>query len=233
MPGSVKQKKIDEISQKVRDALQRSAWFEAERLAMKALMMARAEQDFERMAGVAPLLWESRRQRMSAAMRGVKIKIVSEPVTEDMKVERGCYLVQPPQVGSDARRLRLAAFTAEVPVIVLCREPLTRTKLVPVVAISPNSTLRVKVDPPAKSSAPDRAWFTAALQALGDAAIEALDPTLPVDRRIDSLVEDLDALPEHENLHLALEAACRQAHEESQAAAKSPPKSAAKSKIKS
>jgi hypothetical protein len=224
MPGSVKQKKIDEMAVKVRDAIKRSAWFEAERLALKSLMMARSENDFLRMTQIVPLLWEARRARLKAAVHGAKVKIVTDPITENMKITRGCYLVQPPQVGADARRLRLAALTAEVPVAVVCREPLTRAGQVPIVAISPSSTLRVKVAQPKKPNAPDLAWFTQALQALGDDAIDMLDPTLPPSRRVDALLEALDALPEHEELHHALEAASREAHEEQQRAPKPKPR---------
>ena len=51
---------------------------------------------------------------------------LDDGVTEDMELEPGCYLVRPPLVGADARRLRLAAFEREIPVTVICREPRTQ-----------------------------------------------------------------------------------------------------------
>jgi hypothetical protein len=119
--------------------------------------------------------------------------------------------VQPPQVGADARRLRVTAFEHGVAVAVLCREPLTQLKLTPVVAISPGSTVRAKVRPPKSADKPDLPWFIAALDALGVAAIESVDPTMPPSRRVDALLERLDALPEHEGLHHALQQACVEA----------------------
>lgn len=213
MTATAKQKRMEDLLAKAQDALRRSAWFEAERLSMKTLAMARQEQDFERMSQVVPPLWEARRQRSQLAMQGSRVTVIDAPINDESKIKPGCYLFQPPQVGLDARRLRLAALHQEVPVAVVCREPLTRTKLTPVVAISPNTTLRVKVQPPGRPKSPSMSWFAGALKALGDWAIESLDTTLPVIRQIDALLDFLDALPEHENLHLALEAACREAHD--------------------
>src|SRR4051812_11447875 len=111
MTGSAKQKRIDELTVKLRESLQRSSWFEAERLALKALTMARQEQDFQRMAEVVPSLQEARRMRFQEALQTGKVIVFDKPITDDIKIERGCYLVQPPHVGADARRLRLAALT--------------------------------------------------------------------------------------------------------------------------
>ncbi len=233
MAATAKQKKIDELLSKARESLRIEAWFEAERLAMKAMAMARQEQDFDRMARMVPALQECRRQRLQEAQSSGKVVVIDEPITEDMKIKKGCYVVQPPQVGLDARRLRMVALRAEVSVAVICREPLTQLKTTPIVAISPSRTLRVKVDPPTKPESPNMSWFSAALRSLGDWAIESMDTTMPVIRRIDALLEMLDALPEHENLHHALEAACREAHE-TDAREKAPPgmRPGAKTKIK-
>lgn len=213
MSASAKQKKIDDLLSRTQEGLKHGHWFEAERLALKALAMSRQEQDFDRMASAVPPLQEARRQRLQLALEVNKITVIDSPIHEEMKIKPGCYLVQPPQVGLDARRLRLAALNHDIPVAVICREPLSREKLTPVVAISPNTTVRVKVSAPARPNSPSMSWFVAALRALGDWAIESLDTTLPIIRRIDALLELLDALPEHENLHLALESACRTAYE--------------------
>src|SRR5688500_14534495 len=154
MSAPARQKKLDDALTKATEALARSAWFEAERLADKALMAARQENDFERMTRVIDTLLEARLQRMQLAMNVGTLAIVDSPIDEQMRITPGCYLVQPPQVGSEARRLRLAALVQEVPALVLCREPLTRSQEVPIVALSPGATLRVKVPPPEDAEQP-------------------------------------------------------------------------------
>jgi hypothetical protein len=211
MSDPVKLRKIDELMDKASESLVRTAYFEAERLALKALTMALEERDFERMARIVLPLQESRRLRLQQALDVGSITIVTDTVTEESKVKRGCYLVQPPQVGADARRIRMIGLRDEVPVAVLCREPLTRAKLCPIVAISPGYTVRVRIQGPARPNHPDMAWFTAALEALGDSAIESIDPAQEVERRIEGLLIRLDAVPEHERLHQALMATCREA----------------------
>ena len=88
------------------------------------------------------------------------------------------------------------------------------------------------MEPPAKLDAPDVAWFVSALEALGDWALESMDATLPVTRKIEALLEHIDALPEHENLHLALEAACREAHTAQSREKAAPAKGIGKSKVR-
>src|SRR5438552_3916184 len=148
MASSIKQKKIDELMNKASEALTRTQYFEAERLAHKALSMARQDNDFETMARIVMPLQESRRQRFQQALDVGLVTVVHDPITEDMKIKPGCYVIQPPQVGADARRLRLAGLVAEVPVAVLCREPVTQLKQVPIVAVSPGTTIRARVNPP-------------------------------------------------------------------------------------
>ncbi len=221
--------KVDELMSKAVQSLKGGALFEAERLAEKAFSMARQEQDFLSMARLCTKLMEIRQQRRDVALSVGRITIVDVPFDENVKVEQGCYLVQPPLVGSDARRLRLAAMMREIPVVVLCREPLTQTRLVPIVAISPGSTLRTKIPAMRDAANPDLDWFADAMEELGDTSLELLDPTLPVLKRIEILIDDLDALPEHGGIHEALKAACEEAHAQAQAPA---PKSSAKTKIK-
>ena len=182
------------------------------------------------MASAIPMLQEARMRRVQAAAAKKKVTVIDTAISEDIKIRPGCYVIQPPLVGADARRFRLIALGNEIPVLAVCREPLTKVKLTPVVAIGPGSTLRARVKPPAQADAPDLAWLLDAMQAVGDQAIQTMDMTLPLIRRIDLLIEYLDALPEHDDLHHALEAACRQMHEEISA---EPAKGAKASKSKS
>jgi hypothetical protein len=195
-------------------------------MAVKALSMARHDSDFRSMAAILPLLKQIRQCRLKQAQttgNGSKgrITMLRTPVTEDTKITRGCYVVSPPQVGADARRLRLAAFEAEVSIAVVCREPRTQSGLVPVVAISAGATVRVKIDPPDNDDKPSHEWLIGALNQLGEHAVASLDATMPAVRRVDALLERLDAVPENEGLHDALACACMDAANEPQSTKKS------------
>ena len=63
----------------------------------------------------------------------------------------------------------------------------------------------------------DLAWFVGAMEAIGDRAITELDPALTTLKRLDALVARLDAIPDHEGLHHALEEACQDAEREQKA----------------
>ena len=202
------------------EAMARAEWFEAERLALEALGRARRAMDFALMARICLPLQEARRNRLSLALdvgerRGVHVR--STTISEEAVPEPGCWLVTPPLVGADARRLRLAGLGHAVPLAVLCREPTTRAGRWPVVAVGP-VVIRVHIQPPpecpaaALDAVPPLAWFTAALEALGDVAIAAVAEELDATRRVDGLLERLDSHPDHEKLHQALAAACREAH---------------------
>ena len=158
---------VDEIMERAETALRRSQWFEAERLAHRAMEISRSKEDFGLLARVILPLQE-------------------------------------------ARRLRLAALRRESPVAVMCREPLSMLRLCPVVAIG-QMTIRARIDPPKNWDKPDHKWFGGAMEKLGDAAIEMLDTGLELDRQIDFLMAALDSVPDHEKLHQALEALCKQA----------------------
>lgn len=201
---------VQQMMERAQAALHRNQWFEAERMAQRALEMARAGRDFTLMARIALPLQEARRQRLQLAFDANNFRIVDEPFGEEVRVDPGCYLVQPPLVGADARRLRLAAFEQEVPVAVLCREPITKLKLCPIVTIG-QLTIRTKIDPPKHWDHPTLDWFVAALEALGDAGIETLDRGCDPIRLVDALLARLDATPDHEKLHQELAHACREA----------------------
>jgi hypothetical protein len=212
MPSATRSNKIVEQAARAGEALAAGKVFEAERHALKALMLARQDNDFQGMTKIIPGLMEARIKRLRDAMKGAKVSIVEGPVPEDIQPKKGCYLVQPPQVGADARRLRIAALERGVCVAVVCREPLTQLKLVPVVAISPGMTLRTCVEKPRNLDKPDLEWMSEAIEALGEFAVESLDPDMIPQRRVDALLERLDALPEHQGLHQALVQACLEAH---------------------
>ena len=204
--------KIDDLAARASEVLGAKGYFEAEHLAARALEMARTAQEFHRMAAVIPTLGQARMARLKQAMKGSKVTIPQAPFDETTVIQPGCYLFQPPQVGADARRFRLLAHKQQVAAAVLCREPVIRMGLVPMVAIAPGATVRCKVRPPANLERPGLEWFADAIEALGDAATE-IDPELDVEKRIDALMARLDAIPDHEGLHRCLERTCREAAE--------------------
>ncbi len=210
MNTSPRQEKVDEMRERAEAALRRSQWFEAERIAQKALELARREEDFGTLARIALPLQEARRQRIQQALGNKQLRLLETDISEEMPMTTGCYLVQPPSVGADARRLRLAALRREIAVAVICREPKTRTGLCPVVAIG-QFTVRARIRPPANWEKPDHAWFVHAMEALGDSAIDMLDTGMELDRQIDFLLGALDAVPDHEKLHQVLAAKCQEA----------------------
>ncbi|MDG2054120.1 MAG: hypothetical protein P8J86_05370 [Phycisphaerales bacterium] len=193
------------------EAAEQGRFFEAEREADKVLQVAREANDFELMNQAIDPLCAARMGRLAEAVDVGQVTINDRPVTEDLRVAPGAYLIQPPQVGMDGRRLRLACLEHEVPVLVICREPITQLKMCPVVLIAPGATMRTKIEPPVDLNAPDLAWMLNALSAIGDWAVSSLDETMPVERRINALCDRLYAVPEHEALHRALQAACQEA----------------------
>ncbi|MAD18623.1 MAG: hypothetical protein CMJ52_00145 [Planctomycetaceae bacterium] len=205
-------RRIESLLEKTETAMKRAAWFEAERHAVAALDLAIESTDHESAARACVPLQAARHQRAVAAIEAADghVDVLDSVPGEIESVEAGVYLVEPNGVGADARRLRIAALQLEVPVLVVCREPVNRMGLVTIVAIG-GSTVRARVEPPADLEQPDLAWTLAALERLGDEAIEGLDPGLSGPQRIDALRAALDSVTDHERLHHALAEALRDA----------------------
>lgn len=216
--------KIDRLMEKASEALEETRYFECERLCLDALEMAHGGEEYERMARIILPLQEARRQKRLAAVDAKKLFILEEPLAEGEALEPGCYLLQPPLVGADGRDLRERADREEVPVFVLVREPKTRAGLWPLVMIGP-VTVRARVKPPKNENRPDRAWFLAAGESLGDEAIAQVAPDLSVTQRVNELYDRLGTITEHEKLHQAMEEACRRAAAEADAPAEEKPSS--------
>ena len=219
---------IDRLMDRASLALAETRYFDAANDAAHALNRARRENDFERMARICLPLQEARRQiRQFAAEAATDaetpVVVVSHPGDLRGPLQPGCYLIQPPMIGADARVLRETAFKRRIAVSVLAREPLTRKGLWPIVGVGEVS-VRVQIEPPVPLERRDDhitkdgyegpvalAWFEAAGEALGDNAIAAFDENLHPHWKVDELMEALEACPEHEKLHQALASACREA----------------------
>ena len=214
MSASTRSRSLHGNIAKARQALADGRSFEAERIALETLEGARTCDDFAVMAEVVPVLKSARALRWEAALAvDGQIHILESKPDEETIVEPGCYLIEPPLVGADSKNLRLAAFAQEVPVLTVCREPLTDLKLRPIVAIG-RITVRARVLPSEDDARPDLDWYLAALNELGESAIDSLDTGALVTKQIDGLMDRLDSIPDHAGLHDALEALCRHAAED-------------------
>jgi hypothetical protein len=202
--------RVDVLMERASGALAKSKYFECERLAVEALGLAHAAHDYERMARILLPLQEARRNRRLAAIDVGRVTVLDEMPPEGECVGPGCYLLQPPLVGADGRELRERALAAEIPILVVAREPKTRLGLWPIVMIGP-VTVRDRVHPPKHENKADLAWFVAATEALGDTAIADVEPDLPAVERVVALLDRLHTVVDHEKLHQALMEACHEA----------------------
>lgn len=217
---------IDRLMERASVALQHTSYFEAEALCARALEKARRANDFERVARICLPLQEARRQIRDHAYDRGTVRLISAASDVSDPLEPGCYLLQPPLIGLDARTLWQLGLRRRIPLVALAREPLTRDGRWPIVAVSEVS-VRMKVAPPGPVERVESrmakddfradipvAWFVQVYEQLGDSAIASVDPREPAAWRVDDLLERLDALPFHEKLHQALAETARQAMRE-------------------
>ena len=147
-PPSAAASRADQAMEDASVALVERKYFLAERLCADALRTAIAADDYERAGRICMPLLEARRLKRQQAIDAGRIVIINEPVTEGMEIKAGCYIVCPPRVGAEARTIRQMADQAEVPVIVIAREPATRAGLCPVVAVGPITVRAFVPEPP-------------------------------------------------------------------------------------
>lgn len=218
---------IDALMDRASRALEATSYFEAWSLSRAAIGMAFDGSAFERAARICLPMQEASRQIRQIAMdvgveRGVVVRGSGR-----VGVEAGCVLFEPPAIGIDATRYRLRAMKDGVSVSVLCREPVPgrgpHAGKIPLVAVGEIS-VRAYVEPPVGSEPDPKhparlrladplpvAWYEAAGEALGDAAIASVRQDQPAAWRAADLLDRVDAFPEHEKLYQALAGACRDA----------------------
>lgn len=210
---SAAEERIDHLMEQATDALTGTRYFECERLALEAMTLAHSARDFDRMARIVMPLQEARRLRRQLACDVKKLnKLNAYDQIEKLLhggavIKPGVYLLEPPLVGADGHELRDRALAEGVAILVIVREPMTRASQWPVVQVGP-VTVRTRLAPPKKV---DVNWVVRAAEAVGDEALAMVDPTDMAEDRVDHLVELLAAVPDHEKLHQALAAACREA----------------------
>jgi len=210
MPGSSPTRAMDDLMERASVAMAAADYFEAEALCLRAMAKARAGRNFELMARVSMPLQESRRQRRHDAIDSGHVAVLRELPLGRGAMRAGCYLIEPPLIGLDARAVRELLTRRRVPALVLAREPMTAKGQWPIVGVGIGEprpvVVRAYVDPPEGS--PSAGLLLAAQERLGDAAIAKVGD-VPIDHRVDDLWEYLAAVPDHEKLAQAFEAACR------------------------
>jgi hypothetical protein len=207
---------IDETMEKASKALVETEYFAAEQHALKALRKALAARDWERLSRIALPLQEARRQRRHEATDSGAVFVMKTVPSSKEALAVGCYLLRPPLIAAEAKMVRLIADRQKVPTMILTREPTTKLGKWPVVAVGPDVSIRIQVDPPGgggdgAEAVPSVRWMLAAQEALGDAAIAKLRAQDPAAHRVEDLIDFLEAIPDHEKLHQKLADECRRA----------------------
>jgi hypothetical protein len=221
--ASANSRRIDQLMEKASRLLIDTDYFDAEAHCSRALALALAARDFERMSRICLPLQEARRQRRHEAVDAPGEYVISTIPAPGERISPGKYLLTPPLVGIHARQFRDAANRQKSPTLVLVREPTTRSGRWPIVGVGTGPrepfVVRVQVDVPpnlngangTQPHAPDATWFMATQELLGDAALLKSPRGVPADHHVEDLMDALEAVPEHEKLIQALAQACRDA----------------------
>ena len=196
MPRSTgRPKAVTELVKKADASIDKDDLSKADYYLEKAVRAQRSRRDWIDMAQLLEHLQEVRRMRRKAALASrAAVRLID---TEDAAAEpavKGRYLFQPPLVGADARQFWLAAADKGVPVAVICREPTTRLGEIPVVAIAPGATVRVRIEPPDDEAKPSAGWFRGAMDALNTESLNMDQPDLELAKRVDRLLALIDAV---------------------------------------
>jgi hypothetical protein len=201
---------IDVLLNKADKALTGTSYFECEELCIEAVERAMKHRHYDQVAQAVMPLMEARRQKRVAAIDSGCLSIIDGELPHPPDIKPGVYLVQPPRVGIDGKRLRDAADKERVPIVVLVREPTTQTKLVPVVAIS-HRTVRTKV---ALYDEVSVEWILEAIEELGEVVVELIDTRQEAAQRVEYLWTCVQTLPDHEGLPALLAQAATEATRE-------------------
>jgi len=147
-----KAKSIDEFMDRASVALVATDYFEAEKLCLRAMSLARASNDFERMARITLPLQEARRQRRQWACDVPGCHLLGSWPEGNERIASGRYLLHPPLVGIDAQALRVLSYRQKVAITILVREPTTRAGKWPIVGVGSGPrepvVVRIQLDPP-------------------------------------------------------------------------------------
>ena len=199
---------IEKLIERARAAHADDDWYEAELHACEAMELSYKGVDFLRMSVAVEALRACRLARRDEAVSSGAMYAFDSPIgDEDYELAEGCWLIEPPRVAADARDLREMATQAKIAMIAVSREPPTTTGLWPLAAMGP-IVVRARIRPPSEIT-PN--WFVSAIEALGDSAIEDVDPDSGAIDRVEELYLRLQTIPDSMGLHDALLDTCREA----------------------
>ena len=175
---------------------------------------------------VAPVLGRARKDRVERAFEAARAVVLTRPSDMPEPLCDGCYLVQPPMIGLQGRRLGHTLSARGIHAVVVTREPMTATGLWPIVAVG-ERTVRARIEPPAGvvrtgegitgdrlDELPSIAWFTDAAAAIARAGLDLIDPADPAAWRVEDLLDLLDAHRDAASLCAHLAQVCHEATRE-------------------
>lgn len=211
---------LDALMERASGALVAMDYFECEALCVEALAEARRRELWALYARIVLPLQEARRQRRMLACdggvclerhEGTQARRHEGAETLENGVREGVVLVMP-RLGAGSEREVASA---------LWMQALHERRAVEVMWVAraegeawdvtsfAGPEVRVRVEPLRAGASPERAvqWYLNAHEALGDAAIAAVDEggeSMGSVARVDALAAMVDAVPDHEKLHQRL-----------------------------
>tara|TARA_B100000959_G_scaffold178936_1_gene187146 strand:+ start:30 stop:632 length:603 start_codon:yes stop_codon:yes gene_type:complete len=170
-------------------------WFSIEKAAVEKIAVARPEMQWEALALALQDLCAARRACANAAHNGKKVQVVESMEHAETFRSGGRFLVRPPLVGKDASLIEHALKSRGHSAIVLCREPITKLGLCPIVSLGSGVTIRTQVEEPEIPEKPTCGWFDGVVQEFGEYVISRIDDSTTYQRQLDYLLAHLSAIP--------------------------------------
>lgn len=217
----------DDLVAKARAACDAGSPLRAEQLCERALARLRSSSltigAIAAIDRVALMLARARGDRIERAFDAARVRVLSRPSDMPDEPRDGCYLVQPPMIGLQGRRLGQSLASRGVHAVVVTREPMTASGLWPIVVVG-ERTVRARVDPPAGvvrtgdgitgdrlEGVPGCAWFAGAVASITRAGLDGVDADEPAAWRVLDLLELLDAHRDAAELCAQLAEVCHEA----------------------
>ncbi len=170
-------------------------WFSIEKAAVEKIDVARSAMQWEILAIALQDLCSARQACANAAHNGKKVQIVDSMERADALRSGGRFLVRPPLVGKDASIIEHALKSRGYSTIVLCREPITKLGLCPIVSLGSGVTVRTQVEEPENPDKPTCGWFDGVVQEFGAYVVNRIDESTTHQRQLDYLLAHLSAIP--------------------------------------
>ncbi len=185
--------------------------------------MAWHSRDYAGIASLAETLRNSRAVIREMALEAGAVSVINRIAQLQETPQSGCVLVTPPLVGAEGRGYRDDAWTRQIAVLLVTREPRTKAGLWPVVAVGEGSHRGYVQPPPGvrevpatvcrdeMSSLPEPDWFLSASKAIGEAVLKKTAELEHPSWRVEDLLNAVLAHPDDEAIHDALAEAALEA----------------------